>query len=145
LHEVLHEVLILACIDYTNYAKLDIYKRNAPPAKRAIRKIMRVQIKTGSEWHTTERRAAIVTVNGQPIYQILKALAQEWEEVGNKGKHGKWCIAEYELPVGAKIEFFATANGRDKIAHSFVVGGIDSIDAEGYSYGGDTCGWIVSI
>jgi len=106
---------------------------------------MKVQIKTGSEWHTTERRGAIVTVNGSQIYQVLKALAQEWEEIGNKGKHGKWCVAEYELPVGAKVEFSATANGKEKIARSFVVGEIDSIDVEGYNYGGDTCGWIVSI
>ncbi|MEW6498557.1 MAG: hypothetical protein AB1589_39575, partial [Cyanobacteriota bacterium] len=81
----------------------------------------------------------------EPIFKALKALSQEWEEVGNKGKHGKWCIAEYELPVGAQVEFCATANGKDKITQSFVVGAINSVNWDGYSYSNDTCGWIVSI
>ncbi len=106
---------------------------------------MKIQVKIGSEWHTTERRAAMVLVNGRPIYQALKSLCQEWEEIGNKGKHGKWCIAEYELPIGVKVEFSATANGRDKIAYSFVVGAVTSVNVDGYSYGGDICGWIISI
>jgi hypothetical protein len=108
-------------------------------------KSMKVQIKIGSEWHTTERRGAMVTVNGQPIFKALKALSQEWELVGNKGKHGKWCIAEYELPIGAQVEFSATANGKEKITYSFVVGAINSVDVDGYTYSNDTCGWIVSI
>lgn len=108
---------------------------------------MKVQVKTGSEWHTTERRGAMVTVNGVPIYQALKPTSSEWELVGNKGKHGKWCIAEYELPVGAKIEFKATANGRETITYSFVVGlgHINTVDVEGYKYSNDICGWIVSV
>jgi hypothetical protein len=108
-------------------------------------KSMRIQCKTGSEWHTTERRGAMVTVNGEPIFKALKAISQEWEEVGNKGNHGKWCIAEYELPVDAKVEFSATANGKEKITYSFVVGAVKSVDVDGYSYSNDTCGWIVSI
>jgi hypothetical protein len=110
-----------------------------------IKTSIKVQVKTGSEWHTTERRGAMVKVNGKPIYQVLNPVSQEWELVGNKGKHGKWCVAEYELPVGAKIEFSATANGRDAITHSFVVGEVSSVDVDGYGYGSDICGWIVSI
>lgn len=85
-------------------------------------KSMKVQVKTGSEWHTTERRGAMVTVNGEPIFKALKAIITEWESVGNKGKHGKWCIAEYELPAGAKIEFLATANGKEKNSILFCSG-----------------------
>jgi hypothetical protein len=109
------------------------------------KKTMKVQVKTGSEWHTTERRSAMVLVNGKPIYEVLKPTTQSWEEVGNKGKHGKWCIAEYILPVGAKIEFKATANGQDPIVFSFKVGEVAKVDVDGYNYGSDVCGWIVSI
>ena len=123
---------------------LDLENRLEQATKEQIKK-MKVQVKTGSEWHTTERRGAMVAVNGLPIYQALRATTQEWELVGNKGKHGKWCIAEYELPVGSKVVFEATANGRDKITHSFVVGDVKSVDIDGYSYRQSTCGWIVSI
>jgi hypothetical protein len=103
------------------------------------------QIKTGSEWHTTEWRGASVLVNGEMIFRALKARSQNWEMVGNKGKHGKWCIAEYEIPIGSKVTFRATANGRDPIEVNFVVGVAEKIDLEGYPYGGDICGWIVEI
>jgi hypothetical protein len=103
------------------------------------------QVKTGSEWHTTERRGAMVTVNGQPIYKALKAKSQKWSEVGSKGRHGKWCIAEYEIPEGANVTFTATANGKEKIEESFVVSDDAVIDFDGYDYASDTCGWIVSI
>jgi hypothetical protein len=107
---------------------------------------MKVQIKTGSEWHTTERRGSMVKINGKPIYEVLKPINKpEWELVGNKGTHGKWCVAEYELPKGAKIEFKATANNREDIVSSFVVGEIPSIDVDGYTYNNSICGWIVSI
>lgn len=54
---------------------------------------MKFQVKTGSEWHTTERRGAMVTVNGKPIYEALKTLNKpEWELVGNKGKRG-WIVS----------------------------------------------------
>lgn len=110
------------------------------------RKTQRYQVKTGSEWHSTERRGAMVTVNGEVIYKVLKAQSQEWEQIGNKGKHGKWCVAVYEIPVGSRVEFRATANSRDDIISSFVVGteGSDDIDVDGYTYGSDICGWIVS-
>lgn len=110
-----------------------------------VKPMQKFQVKTGSEWHTTERRGAMVTVNGVEIYKALKPLSQEWEMVGNKGKHGKWCIAEYEIPAGARVEFKATANGRDPIVFNFVVGDGQSVDVDGFSYGSDTCGWIVSI
>jgi hypothetical protein len=106
---------------------------------------MRVQIKTGSEWHTTERRGAMVTVNGKPIYEVLKSISSEWELVGNKGRHGKWCIAEYDLPLGAIVEFKATANNRDPITATFTVGELQEIDVDGYVYNNDICGWIVSV
>lgn len=103
------------------------------------------QVKTGSEWHTTETRGAMVTVNGEPIYKALKAKSQKWTEVGNKGRHGKWCIAEYDIPVGSTVTFTATANGKEKIEESFVVSDDTVIDFDGYDYASDTCGWIVSI
>jgi hypothetical protein len=34
-----------------------------------VKENMKVQVKTGCEWHTTERRGAMVTVNGVPIYR----------------------------------------------------------------------------
>jgi len=102
------------------------------------------QVKTGSEWHTTERRGAMVAVNGKPIYEALKAKSQKWSEVGTKGRHGKWCVAEYEIPVGSAVTFTATANGREKIEKSFIVSD-EAIDFDGYDYASDTCGWIVSI
>lgn len=106
---------------------------------------MKFQVKTGSEFHTTERRGAMVSVDGKAIYEILKASTQEWEMIGTKGRHGKWCIAEYEIPEGSKVTFKAAANGKPSIEHSFTVGENldDSIDFEGYKYGGDICGWIV--
>jgi hypothetical protein len=107
---------------------------------------MMFQVKTGSEWHTTEKRGAMVKVNGKPIYKVLKPTSKpEWELVGNKGKHGKWCIAEYEIPAGSKVEFKATANEKEPIISSFIVGEVKSVDVKGYVYGGDICGWIVSI
>jgi hypothetical protein len=102
------------------------------------------QTKTGSEWHSTETRGAMVTVNGQPIYKALKAKSQSWSEVGSKGRHGKWCIAEYDIPVGSNVTFVATANGKERIEKSFIVSD-ESIDFDGYDYANDTCGWIVSI
>lgn len=111
------------------------------------RKTQRYQVKTGSEWHSTERRGAMVTINGEAIYKVLKAQSQDWQDIGNKGKHGKWCIAEYEIPVGSRVEFRATGNKRDDIVASFIVGqdGSDDIDVDGYEYGNSICGWIVSL
>ena len=106
---------------------------------------IKVQIKTGSEWHSTETRSAMVTVNGEPIYKVLKALSQNWIEVGRKGTHGKWCLAEYLLPMGSAITFTANANGRDKISESFVVGDDTTVDFEGYQYQCEPSGWIVEI
>lgn len=109
-------------------------------------KPMKVQIKTGSEHHTTNWRSAMVRVNGKPIYEVLKPLSKpDWEMVGNKGNHGKWCVAEYELPVGAIVEFVAKANSQEPIEFKFKVGQVSSIDIEGYKYNNDICGWIVSI
>lgn len=104
----------------------------------------RFQICTGSEYHSTEHRGAMVTVDGNPIYQVYKAETAEWSLVGNKGAHGKWCIAEYLLPENLEIVFKATANGKKPIVETFVVGqGI--IDIDGYDYAGSPCGWIVSL
>jgi hypothetical protein len=109
-------------------------------------KPMKVQIKTGSEHHTTNWRSAMVRVNGKPIYEALKPLSKpSWEMVGNRGNHGKWCISEYELPVGATVEFVAKANSQEPIEKKFKVGQVSSIDIEGYKYGNGICGWIVSI
>ena len=109
-------------------------------------KPMKVQVKTGSEHHTTNWRSAMVLVNGKPIYEVLKPLSKpEWELVGNRGNHGKWCVAEYELPANSTVEFAAKANSQEPIEFSFTVGQVPSIDIEGYKYGGDICGWIVSI
>ncbi len=106
---------------------------------------MRVQVKTGSEWHTTERRGAMVTVNGTPIYEVLTPISPEWELIGIKGRHGKWCIAEYDLPQGAVVEFKATANGQKPINAKFTVGEVQKINVDGYTYNNDICGWIVSV
>lgn len=105
---------------------------------------MRFQVKTGSESHTTEWRSAMVTINGVEIYKALKPLTSEWELVGNKGKHGKWCIAEYEIPSGSHVVFTAKANSRSPIIQEFIVGS-EEHDYEGYKYNNDICGWIVSI
>lgn len=104
----------------------------------------KVQICTGSEWHTTERRGAMVKVGGVPIYEKFKAVEQRWSLVGNKGAHGKWCIAEYLLPYDTEIEFTATANSKEKIVEKIVIGQTP-IDVEGYQYAGEPCGWVVSI
>ena len=107
---------------------------------------MKVQIKTGSEHHTTNWRSAMVRVNGKPIYEVLKPLSKpSWEMVGNRGNHGKWCISEYELPVGAIVEFVAKANSQEPIEFKFQVGKISAVDVEGYKYSNGICGWIVSI
>jgi hypothetical protein len=109
-------------------------------------KPIKIQIKTGSEHHTTNWRSAMVRVNGKPIYEVLKPLSKpDWEMVGNRGNHGKWCISEYELPVGAIVEFVAKANSQEPIEFKFQVGKVSSVDVEGYKYGNGICGWIVSI
>ena len=114
--------------------------------KIMVQQPMKVQIKTGSEHHTTNWRSAMVRINGKPIYEVLKPLSKpEWEMVGNKGNHGKWCIAEYELPIGANIEFVAKANSQKPIEFSFTVGEVTSVDVEGFNYSSAICGWIVSI
>jgi hypothetical protein len=104
----------------------------------------KVQICTGSEYHTTERRGAMAKVGGVPIYEKFKAVEQRWSLAGNKGAHGKWCIAEYLLPHGTEIEFTATANGKEKIVEKIVIGRTP-IDVEGYQYASEPCGWVVSI
>ena len=107
---------------------------------------MKLQIKTGSEWHSTERRGAMVYANGNPIYKVFTPTEQpEWEPVGNKASHGKWCTASYDLPTGTKVDFIATANGKPDIKKSFVVGDGDSVEVDGYTYNGNICGWIVSL
>lgn len=107
---------------------------------------MKVQVKIGSEWHTTERRSAMVKINGNPIYKVLKPVEPpEWESIGHKGAHGKWCTAIYDVPAGSLIEFFADANGKPPINASFKVGETSGIDVDGYTYGNRLCGWIVSV
>lgn len=88
----------------------------------------------------------MVTVNGRPIYEALKPQGvPEWEQIGNKGKHGRWCVAEYNIPAGSKVEFKATANSKKPIIETFVAAEGLKVDFDGYTYGSDTCGWIVSI
>ena len=106
---------------------------------------MKVQTCTGSESHTTEWRSVMVTVNGQPIYKVLKPLSQSWEEVGNKGRHGKWCVAEYLIPDGYHVVFTAKANGRETIVEEFIARSDLPVNVDGYPYGGEQRGWIVSI
>jgi hypothetical protein len=107
---------------------------------------MLFQVKTGSEWHTTERRSSMVTVGGKPIYQVLKPLSSEWEDIGNKGKHGKWCVSEYEIPMGSHVVFKATANGRPNKIEEFIVSEKSiNVDIDGYMYGNSICGWIISL
>lgn len=111
-----------------------------------IMKPMKVQTKTGSESHTTNWRSAVVTVNGKNIWEALTPIEKpEWELIGNKGNHGKWAIAEYEIPAGAKIIFTAKANGQKPIEFKFIVGESDPVDVDGFSYANRTCGWIVTI
>jgi hypothetical protein len=107
---------------------------------------MKIRTKTGSEWHSTSTRSAMVFVDNEPIYKKLKPLKQEWELVGNKGNHGKWCIAEYILPIGAQIKFVAKAKGKKPIEVEFVVDNNSTdIDIDGYVCGNRFCGWIISI
>jgi hypothetical protein len=87
----------------------------------------------------------MVTVNGVAIYKVLKPIKAEWELVGRNGVHGKWCVAEYEIPNGAEIQFIAKARGKEDISATFVVGEVSSVDYEGYSYNRELRGWIVSI
>lgn len=87
----------------------------------------------------------MITVNGRPIYEALKASSSEWEEIGCKGRHGRWCVAEYKIPSGSNVEFKATANGKKPIVKNFVAADDLKVDFDGYTYGADTCGWIVSI
>ena len=119
------------------------------PAPQPKKQTVRYQIRTGSEWHSTEKRGAMVTVNGEPIYKALKPICQEWEDIGRKGTHGKWCTAEYEIPVGTRVKFVATANNKPSIESEFVVGdaGSKDVDVEGYRYraGLRICGWIVCL
>lgn len=113
-------------------------------------KKMKFQIKTGSEYHTTEWRSCMVYVLLRnesppvPVYQALKVIESEWELVGNKGRHGKWCIAEYEVPLGTKLRFVAKANDKPVIQEDFIVDD-NTVDIDGYNYNHDICGWIVSI
>lgn len=104
----------------------------------------RIQICAGSERHTTERRSAIVKIDGVPIYEKLQSFSAEWILVGHKGRHGKWCIAKYSVPYGTELDFTASANNRETITKKIVVDS-QPIDVEGYYYNGEPCGWIVSI
>lgn len=107
---------------------------------------MRVLVETGSEWYTTETRGCMVKVNGKPIYEVLTPQDRpEWEPVGQKGRHGKWCIATYDIPAGSEVEFRATANSRDPIVKNFVAAEGLKVDFDGYQYGGGVCGWITTI
>lgn len=65
--------------------------------------------------------------------------------MGNKGKHGKWCVAEYDIPIGSCVRFQATANGKDSILEEFFVKKEEKINIDGYDYRNEVCGWIVSI
>lgn len=107
---------------------------------------MLFQIKTGSEIHTTERRGAMVTIGGNPIYKVLTPIERpEWELVGNKGCHGRWCTAVYDIAEGTELEFTATANRRENIQQKITVKKGEKVDIDGYLYNGSICGWILSL
>ena len=108
---------------------------------------MKIQVCTGSEYHTTERRSAMVYIVNPdgtfvPIYQVLTPIEPpEWRLVGNKGRHGKWAIAEYVIHPGIELYFKATANGKPHIEFKGVPDG--DTDIEGYQYNNELCGWLV--
>lgn len=82
----------------------------------------RIETCTGSEWHTTERRSAMVKIGGVPIYEKFTAVSSRRVDVGTKGRHGFWYIAEYLIPQGTELVFTANANGRDPIIKHITVG-----------------------
>ena len=107
------------------------------------------QIKTGSEWHTTEKRSATCFVclpgtdNWVKHYEALNPVGvTDWEPVGNKGSHGKYAIADYHIPVGTKVRFKATANGQPDKIFEFEVNQDSDVDFDGYTYSHRICGWI---
>lgn len=108
---------------------------------------MKIQVCIGSEYHSAEHRSAMVYVinlDGEqvPIYQALTPIKKpEWRLVGNKGRHGKWAIVEYEINPEATIYFKATANGKPAIEFEGVPDG--NTDIEGYRYNNEICGWVV--
>lgn len=68
-------------------------------------------------------------------------MEQGWSDVGNNGRHGKWCHSSYEVPDGTIIKLFAisTYRGRpnDGGGAYFVVGsGEPAIRASGGTYAG---------
>jgi hypothetical protein len=103
------------------------------------------EVVTGSEWHTTERRSGKCWVDGELIYEKLKSIENKWHLVGNKGKHGKWNVAKYDIPLGSKVVFKATANSMEDRDLSFTVSeDMEDIDFNGYAYGGEPSCWILS-
>ena len=107
---------------------------------------MLFQIKTGSEIHATEQRGAMVTIGDNPIFKVLTPIDHpEWEPVGNKGRHGRWCTAVYDIAEGTELEFIATANGRENIQQKITVKEGEKVEIDGYIYNGSICGWILSL
>ena len=72
---------------------------------------------TGSEWHTSYGAKAQVFVGKEetPIYQSpeAKLLDQEWTDI-QRGKHGKWVEATYEVPDGTIVKLFAISTWRGR-------------------------------
>jgi hypothetical protein len=72
---------------------------------------------TGREWHTSYGAKAQVFVGKEetPIYQApeAKLLDQEWMDI-QRGKHGKWVEAIYEVPDGTIVKLFAISTWRGR-------------------------------
>ena len=121
---------------------MEIQKTETIEAKE---KGLKIQCKTGSEQHTTEWRTSKVFLDGIPIWETLKPISTEWVLVGNKGNHGKYCVAEYELPPTGTLSVKFSANKREDITATFDLSQTEEIDIDGYTYNNTLCGWVVSI
>jgi hypothetical protein len=103
------------------------------------------EVVTGAEWHTTEKRSGRCWVDGVFIYEKLKSIQNTWHLVGNKGKHGKWNVARYDIPIGSKVTFKATANRKeDRVLEFIVKKDMKDINFDGYEYSGEPSCWIIS-
>lgn len=75
-----------------------------------------IKTMTGSEWHSSYGAKGMVFVvkEGQeiPVYQAFVPEEQEWTDV-QRGKHGKWCETEYEIPEGTILKLFAIQTWRN--------------------------------
>lgn len=87
---------------------------------------MKLIVETGSESHTTSSasvQAKFVggSFDGQHLYQQKQLQVRaDWTQIGG-GKHGRWVLAEFNLPEGTQIAVIGKgrtgARGADK--HEF--------------------------